>query len=102
MRAGLIDSAVASASLHHHRIELVQHGLEQPEGDHDRPHQGVGIVESDELPGAGFGDGCESETVANGGNVGKCDGSDILFTASDGATKLAHEIEILQRRAPVS
>ncbi len=32
-------------------------------------------------------------TVANGGNVGKPDGSDILFTASDGATKLAHEIE---------
>ena len=29
------------------------------------------------------------KTVANGGNVGKQDGSDILFTASDGATKLA-------------
>jgi len=29
------------------------------------------------------------KTVANGGNVGKSDGTDILFTASDGATKLA-------------
>ncbi len=32
-------------------------------------------------------------TVANGGNVGKPDGSDILFTASDGATELAYEME---------
>jgi hypothetical protein len=32
-------------------------------------------------------------TVANGGNVGLSDGTDILFTAADGATKLAHEIE---------
>ena len=32
-------------------------------------------------------------TVANGGNVGLADGTDILFTASDGVTKLAHEIE---------
>ena len=32
-------------------------------------------------------------TVANGGYVGLPDGSDILFTASDGVTKLAHEIE---------
>jgi hypothetical protein len=32
-------------------------------------------------------------TVANGGNVGKSDGSDILFTASDGLTKLNHELE---------
>ena len=32
-------------------------------------------------------------TVANGGNVGLTNGSDILFTASDGATKLNHEIE---------
>ncbi len=32
-------------------------------------------------------------TVANGGNVGKPDGSDILFTASDGATQLAYEME---------
>lgn len=32
-------------------------------------------------------------TVAGGG-VGKADGSDILFTASDGATKLNHEIEL--------
>ena len=33
------------------------------------------------------------KTVANGGNVGKPDGSDILFTASDGATQLAYEME---------
>jgi len=33
------------------------------------------------------------KTVGNGGSVGKADGTDILFTASDGATKLAHEIE---------
>ena len=32
-------------------------------------------------------------TVVNGGNVGLADGSDILFTAADGATKLNHEIE---------
>ncbi len=32
-------------------------------------------------------------TVANGGSVGIADGSDILFTAADGATKLNHEIE---------
>jgi hypothetical protein len=32
-------------------------------------------------------------TVANGGNAGLADGTDILFTASDGATKLNHEIE---------
>jgi hypothetical protein len=33
------------------------------------------------------------KTVANGGSVGKADGTDILFTASDGATKLNHELE---------
>jgi len=33
------------------------------------------------------------KSVANGGNVGKSDGTDILFTASDGVTKLSHEIE---------
>jgi hypothetical protein len=32
-------------------------------------------------------------SVANGGGVGNSDGSDILFTASDGMTKLSHEIE---------
>jgi hypothetical protein len=31
--------------------------------------------------------------VNNGGFVGRADGSDILFTASDGATQLNHEIE---------
>lgn len=33
------------------------------------------------------------KTTANGGHVGKTDGTDILFTASDGTTKLSHEIE---------
>ena len=33
------------------------------------------------------------KTVANGGGVGKSDGTDIVFTASDGTTKLDHEIE---------
>lgn len=33
------------------------------------------------------------KTVANGGSVGKSDGTDILFTSSDGTTKLSHEIE---------
>jgi YD repeat-containing protein len=33
------------------------------------------------------------KTVANGGYVGKSDGSDILFTASDELPKLNHEIE---------
>jgi hypothetical protein len=33
------------------------------------------------------------ETVGNGGDVGRADGSDILFTASDGLTKLNHELE---------
>jgi hypothetical protein len=32
-------------------------------------------------------------TVANGGNVALPDGSDILFTSADGATKLNHQIE---------
>ncbi len=32
-------------------------------------------------------------TVANGGGVGNADGSDILFTAADGVTKLNHELE---------
>jgi hypothetical protein len=32
-------------------------------------------------------------TVANGGGVGVADGSDILFTAADGAMKLNHQIE---------
>lgn len=31
--------------------------------------------------------------TVNGGNVGQDDGDDILFTASDGVTKLDHEIE---------
>jgi hypothetical protein len=31
--------------------------------------------------------------TANGGHVAQSDGGDILFTASDGTTKLAHEIE---------
>ncbi|MCZ2155439.1 MAG: hypothetical protein LC114_16315, partial [Bryobacterales bacterium] len=31
------------------------------------------------------------KTAANGGSVGKADGSDILFTAADGVTKLDHE-----------
>jgi len=33
------------------------------------------------------------KTVANGGSVGKADGSDILFTAADGVTKLDHEMQ---------
>jgi hypothetical protein len=33
------------------------------------------------------------KSAANGGKVGKSDGTDILFTSADGATKLAHEIE---------
>jgi hypothetical protein len=32
-------------------------------------------------------------SLASGGEVGKLDGTDILFTASDGVTKLNHEIE---------
>ena len=32
-------------------------------------------------------------TVANGGKVGKSDGTDIMFTASDGVSKLDHELE---------
>src|SRR5262249_13004650 len=31
--------------------------------------------------------------LSNGGSVGKVDGTDILFTAADGVTKLNHEIE---------
>ena len=33
------------------------------------------------------------KVVASGGHVGKSDGTDILFTSSDGTTKLDHEIE---------
>ncbi|MCC6392762.1 MAG: DUF2341 domain-containing protein, partial [Bryobacterales bacterium] len=33
------------------------------------------------------------KTVGNGGRVGKADGTDILFTAADGVTKLNHELE---------
>jgi hypothetical protein len=32
-------------------------------------------------------------TAANGGSVGNATGTDILFTAGDGMTKLAHELE---------
>jgi hypothetical protein len=32
-------------------------------------------------------------TTANGGGVGLSDGTDILFTAADGTTKLSHELE---------
>ena len=32
-------------------------------------------------------------TVSNGGGVANTTGNDILFTASDGATQLADEIE---------
>ena len=35
----------------------------------------------------------ELKSVGNGGKVGKNDGTDILFTAADGTTKLNHEIE---------
>jgi hypothetical protein len=35
----------------------------------------------------------ELRTVVNGGKVGKNDGTDILFTAGDGTTKLNHELE---------
>jgi hypothetical protein len=35
----------------------------------------------------------ELKTVANGGKVGKDTGIDMLFTLSDGTTKLSHEIE---------
>ncbi len=31
--------------------------------------------------------------IANGGKMGQSDGGDILFTSSDGTTRLAHEIE---------
>jgi hypothetical protein len=33
------------------------------------------------------------KTVANGGQVGRSDGGDILFTSADGVTKLDHELE---------
>jgi hypothetical protein len=33
------------------------------------------------------------KSAANGGGMGKPDGTDLLFTASDGVTKLNHEIE---------
>jgi predicted ribosomally synthesized peptide with SipW-like signal peptide len=33
------------------------------------------------------------EYTGNGGHVGQSDGGDILFTSSDGITKLSHEIE---------
>src|SRR4029077_12592825 len=33
------------------------------------------------------------KTVANGGSVGRTDGKDILFTASDGVTKLNYQME---------
>src|SRR5581483_470952 len=33
------------------------------------------------------------KTIGNGGKVGLLDGTDILFTASDGITKLSHELE---------
>jgi hypothetical protein len=33
------------------------------------------------------------KSAANGGSMGKPDGTDLLFTASDGVTKLNHEIE---------
>jgi len=35
----------------------------------------------------------ELRPVGSGGKVGKSDGSDIVFTMSDGVTKIAHEIE---------
>jgi MSHA biogenesis protein MshQ len=34
------------------------------------------------------------KTVGSGGSVGRTDGTDILFTAADGVTKLNHEIEL--------
>ena len=33
------------------------------------------------------------KSVDNGGSVGKADGTDLVFTASDGITKLDHELE---------
>ena len=35
----------------------------------------------------------ELKSLANGGKVGKIDGTDIVFTAADGITKLNHELE---------
>ena len=33
------------------------------------------------------------KTVANGGQVGRSDGADVLFTSADGVTKLDHELD---------
>ena len=33
------------------------------------------------------------KTVVNGGQVGRSDGADVLFTSADGVTKLDHELD---------
>ena len=35
----------------------------------------------------------ELKPISGGGKVGKSDGTDILFTAGDGISKLNHELE---------
>ena len=44
------------------------------------------------------------KTTGNGGGVGKSDGTDLLFTSSDGVTKLNHELEsyVSVRPTPVT
>ncbi len=91
--SGMIDSAVATAAYSIAGLSWYNTGWTNRKAlriDHTKVSGSSNLTNFPVLVSVTDGN---LKTVANGGNVGKNDGTDILFTASDGASQLAHEIE---------